>query len=608
MAAPDPHRSLGVDLEGDEVALVDADHRRARRATARSSSASSWTSTRTSRPSSTASAWRSAQLGVVEGGDDEQHGVGAHQAGVADVARVDGEVLAQHRDGDGARGPPGGRPPSRRTRPRRSAPRGRRLRPARRRGAVAAGSRSGARSPFDGDRRFTSAITASSVARRGAQGGREPARRRRPPGGVEQRRRAARGSARGRGAVALEDAVEVGGHRRARAQSGQVLGLQRREQVHLRRLGQQAAEGAEGLVQRRVLAVGVEGGLVGVDLVEPERPAVALAVEDVLDGARLRRRGVDEASRSAASASSAASGRTVIRAMSATLSDMGGDPTGSRPIGRSPVPPPGARAARRTGATRNIAHDTRKSATAAPSAGGRREQQPEARTSRWTGRTPPPAAARSSAGSTTRPPSGVSSARSASRSSSSVRGVRPRAGAARRRSAHPQAPVVRGPPSGIAEGGPRLVDGPHGRGVATVAIGVVLPGQRDVRLTDLGSRRRRRHPEHLVEVHRAAPGSLTASGGRPPWRWPRVPSGRCSSTGAPGSTERASGASATAPSTAERAEDVTVPTSRRRRRCTVVAGGDRVALDEEARGAAAARCRRGCRCGRRAPGPCSSPS
>ena len=37
------------------------------------------------------------ELGGVEGGHDEQHGVGAHQAGVGDVAGVDGEVLAHHR-------------------------------------------------------------------------------------------------------------------------------------------------------------------------------------------------------------------------------------------------------------------------------------------------------------------------------------------------------------------------------------------------------------------------------------------------------------------------------------------------------------------------------
>ena len=37
------------------------------------------------------------ELGVREGGRDEQHRVGAHRARVADVASVDREVLAQHR-------------------------------------------------------------------------------------------------------------------------------------------------------------------------------------------------------------------------------------------------------------------------------------------------------------------------------------------------------------------------------------------------------------------------------------------------------------------------------------------------------------------------------
>ena len=113
-----------VDLERDEVALVHADergadvegHARARR--------SSWTSTSASRPMSPASSWKVAQLVAVEGGDDEQHAVGAHEPGVADVVVGDREVLAQHRQlGDGAR-PRSGRPASRRRTRGRSAPRG----------------------------------------------------------------------------------------------------------------------------------------------------------------------------------------------------------------------------------------------------------------------------------------------------------------------------------------------------------------------------------------------------------------------------------------------------------------------------------------------------
>ena len=38
----------------------------------------------------------------VEGGHDQQHGVGAHEPGVAHVGLADGEVLAQHRQVDGA--------------------------------------------------------------------------------------------------------------------------------------------------------------------------------------------------------------------------------------------------------------------------------------------------------------------------------------------------------------------------------------------------------------------------------------------------------------------------------------------------------------------------
>ena len=82
-------------------------------ARARSSSASSWTSTSASRPSSAASVVEVAELAVVERGDDQQHGVGAHQPGVAHVVRRDGEVLAQHRQpahGPG-RGESAGEPP-----------------------------------------------------------------------------------------------------------------------------------------------------------------------------------------------------------------------------------------------------------------------------------------------------------------------------------------------------------------------------------------------------------------------------------------------------------------------------------------------------------------
>ena len=37
---------------------------------------------------------------LVEGGHDQQHAVGAHQPGIADVAQIDGEVLSQYRHAD----------------------------------------------------------------------------------------------------------------------------------------------------------------------------------------------------------------------------------------------------------------------------------------------------------------------------------------------------------------------------------------------------------------------------------------------------------------------------------------------------------------------------
>ena len=104
------------------------------------------------------------QLVSVQQRHDEQHGVGAHDAGVVDVGRGDGEVLAQyghvysrphllevppattemrlvgeHRQARGT-----ARDVSRATR---------------------AGSRSGAMSPLEGDRRFTSATSAIGCPR-----------------------------------------------------------------------------------------------------------------------------------------------------------------------------------------------------------------------------------------------------------------------------------------------------------------------------------------------------------------------------------------------------------------------------------------------------------
>ena len=40
------------------------------------------------------------QLGIVQGGHYEQHGVGTHDPGIADIACIDSEVLAEHRNRD----------------------------------------------------------------------------------------------------------------------------------------------------------------------------------------------------------------------------------------------------------------------------------------------------------------------------------------------------------------------------------------------------------------------------------------------------------------------------------------------------------------------------
>ena len=89
-----------VDLEGDEVALVDADQ----------------IGLDSQRPLElglvvdldehveadlAGQLMEVGELGVVERGGDQQHAIGAHEAGVAHVAGVDGEVLAQHRPSTG---------------------------------------------------------------------------------------------------------------------------------------------------------------------------------------------------------------------------------------------------------------------------------------------------------------------------------------------------------------------------------------------------------------------------------------------------------------------------------------------------------------------------
>ena len=145
-------------------------------ASARSSSASSCTSTSDREPAVDGVVVEVAQLRVVECGDDQQDGVGAHHPGFVDLQSRRREVLAQHRD---ARWPRGPRPRSARAAAevravgehrqarRATAPRTPR--------AVAAGSRSGARSPFDGDRRLISAITRDADRRRARPRSRAPA-------------------------------------------------------------------------------------------------------------------------------------------------------------------------------------------------------------------------------------------------------------------------------------------------------------------------------------------------------------------------------------------------------------------------------------------------
>ena len=97
---------LVVHVEGAQVALVDPDQAGARRPGPGRARASSCTSTSAARPSASARPANRTQLLVVEGGHDQQHGIGPHQPGVDDVGLVHGEVLAQHRAAPTPRGPP----------------------------------------------------------------------------------------------------------------------------------------------------------------------------------------------------------------------------------------------------------------------------------------------------------------------------------------------------------------------------------------------------------------------------------------------------------------------------------------------------------------------
>jgi hypothetical protein len=92
-----PRERVAVDVEGPQVPGVDPDDA-APTAVARASSASSWTSTSTSRPALSASAWSCGQRRVVERRHDQQDGGRAGGTGLPHLVRVDGEVLAQARD------------------------------------------------------------------------------------------------------------------------------------------------------------------------------------------------------------------------------------------------------------------------------------------------------------------------------------------------------------------------------------------------------------------------------------------------------------------------------------------------------------------------------
>ena len=133
---------------------------------ARFSSSSSCTSTSAVKRAPAGQAEEGRELGVGEGGHDQQDGVGPHGPGVAHVEGADREVLAQDREASRPPGPARGRsalPPKNSpsvSTDRQAAP------PASYSAATAAGSRAGSRSPLDGDRRLISAITAIPSAGR----------------------------------------------------------------------------------------------------------------------------------------------------------------------------------------------------------------------------------------------------------------------------------------------------------------------------------------------------------------------------------------------------------------------------------------------------------
>ena len=85
------------DLEGAQVAVVDADQRRLELQRALAARRASCTSTSTAMSRLRAIGLELGHLRVVQAGGDQQDAVGAHRARFVDLVGIDHEVLAQHR-------------------------------------------------------------------------------------------------------------------------------------------------------------------------------------------------------------------------------------------------------------------------------------------------------------------------------------------------------------------------------------------------------------------------------------------------------------------------------------------------------------------------------
>ena len=100
----DPHRTVGVDLEGVQVALIDADQ-----ACTGSKRASQFLLVmdldECREPERAGERHELGELAVAQRGDDQQHRVGTHHAGVIEITERNGEVLSQNGQRNG--GPSG---------------------------------------------------------------------------------------------------------------------------------------------------------------------------------------------------------------------------------------------------------------------------------------------------------------------------------------------------------------------------------------------------------------------------------------------------------------------------------------------------------------------